>query len=275
MNSKNVLIVGGSSGIGFATAKRLAASDWQVAIASRKPPNTEHHGLEWSCMDVTNSDSVNRSISEIHQKFSGLDAVVISASFPLFGAIEETTCEEAQEQFDVNFFGTHRVCQAVLPFMRSARKGTIMIIGSIAGLVPLAFQAFYCASKHAIEAYAECLRYELMNFGVRVVLVEPGDVRSEFTANRRIAKRTENSSSPYAVWAADCKKRIQNSEGLGQPPVIVARRIEQILNNNPKRFRYRISKPFEEFALFMRHWKMHSLYDFFALREFGLKDGAR
>jgi len=269
-NSKSVLVVGGSSGIGFSTAKRLANSNWRVAIASRKPPKDPDHGLDWFRMDVTEISSVESTLLEINQKFSGIDSVVLCSGFAAFGAIEDTTCEEAEAQFDVNFFGTHRVCKTILPIMRAKGKGDIVIVGSLAGLIPLAFQAFYSASKHAIDCYAECLRYEVMNFGIRVVLIEPGDVSSEFTSNR-VDVASMKSSSPYFKWATACKKRMQFCEVRGQSPEAVAESIQKILTNDSKRLRIRVTNTYEELVLLMRSWKLLALYDFVAVKEFGLK----
>jgi NAD(P)-dependent dehydrogenase (short-subunit alcohol dehydrogenase family) len=123
-----------------------------------------------------------------------LDAVVNNAAYGLAGAVEDTSVAEAQAQFDTNFFGVHRVCRAVLPHFRAQGHGRIVIVGSLAGKVALPFQGLYCASKFALEGYAEALRMEVRPFGVQVCLVEPGDYATSFTANRR---RSMASGSPY------------------------------------------------------------------------------
>ena len=127
-----------------------------------------------------------------------LDAVVNNAGWGLAGAIEDTTVAEAQAQLDTNFFGVHRVCRAVLPRFRAQGHGHIIIVGSMAGLVSMPFQAFYCASKFALEGYAEALRMEVKPFGVQVCLVEPGDYATGFTQGRQ-RSLASGSPSPYAA----------------------------------------------------------------------------
>jgi short-subunit dehydrogenase len=123
--------------------------------------------------------------------------VVNNAGGGLAGAVEDTTVAEAQALFDANFFGVHRVCRAVLPHFRAQGRGRVVNIGSLAGLIPIPFQAFYSATKFALEAYSQALRSEVKPFGVTVCLVEPGDYATAFTANRRRAAASGD-RSPYA-----------------------------------------------------------------------------
>src|SRR5579872_2559800 len=175
------LVTGASSGIGRACAELLAARDFRVYGASRHPlPGSSFESLP---MDVRDEESVTAGIASIVQREGRLDVIVNNAGIAIAGAVEDTSVEEAKDQFDVNFFGALRVCRAVLPVLRDQRSGTIVNIGSIGGLIALPFQGLYSASKFALEGLSESLRLEVAPFGIHVVLIEPGDQQTPLTEN--------------------------------------------------------------------------------------------
>ena len=194
---KVVLITGASSGIGQACARHLARRGYQVFGTSRRPQAGAEEPFEMIPMDVTDEDSVRQGVATVLARAGRLDAVVNNAGFGFGGAVEDTSIDEAQELFETNFFGTLRVCRAVLPHMRERRAGTIVNVSSLAGLIAQPFVGMYCATKFAIEGVTEALRMEVRPFGIHVVMIEPGDTRTGFTANRRPTQASQ-AASPYA-----------------------------------------------------------------------------
>jgi NAD(P)-dependent dehydrogenase (short-subunit alcohol dehydrogenase family) len=143
-------------------------------------------------MDVTDDESVQHAIDAILQREGRLDIVVNNAGIAIAGPLELTSIEEAKRQFDVNLFGAFRVCRAVLPSMRRQGSGYIVNVCSIGGLIAIPYQPLYRASKFALEGMTESLRLEVRSFGIRVVIIEPGDTKTEITQNRRMAEASAN-----------------------------------------------------------------------------------
>ena len=182
-----VLITGASAGIGRACADRFAASGWTVVGASRR--GTGGTGWTGVVVDVDDTEAVTGGVAEVVRQHGRLDAVVASAGYALAGAVEHTGIDEARAEFETNFWGCVRLVQAALPHLRAQRGGRIVLMSSIGGAIGLPFQAFYSASKFALEGYAESLAYEVRPFGIAVTLVEPGNAATDFTANRRMAAK--------------------------------------------------------------------------------------
>jgi NAD(P)-dependent dehydrogenase (short-subunit alcohol dehydrogenase family) len=155
-------------------------------------------------MDVRDTDSVERAIHDVQAQAGRLDVVVNNAGIGLAGAIEDTSVDEARALFETNFFGAHRVCRAALPHFRAQGSGLIVNVGSIGGRVTLPYQGFYSASKAALETLSASLRMECAAFGVRVVLVEPGDFATEFTEHRAFAAEAGQGS----VYRARCERAV-------------------------------------------------------------------
>ena len=199
------LVTGASAGIGASCAAFLAAKGYRVYGGARSAVMAE--GVEPLILDVTDDVSVARAIETILARESRLDVLVNNAGFGIAGAIEDTSIEEAREQFEVNFFGVLRMCRAVLPVMRRQKSGYIVNIGSIGGLIAIPFQGFYSATKFALEGFSESLRMEVRPFGIQVVLIEPGDHRTAFTQNRRATRGSARGrfiasilSAPSLAW---------------------------------------------------------------------------
>jgi short-subunit dehydrogenase len=196
--AKVVLVTGASSGLGHAIAAALAARH-RVFATVRTLAGAAPAGCIILPLDVTQDQSVAACIAEILSTAGRIDAVINNAGFGIAGAIEDTTPAEGISQFETNFFGTHRVCRAVLPHLRAQRKGIIINMSSLAGRIPLPFQGFYSATKFAIEAYTEALRMEARAFGVSVSMIEPGDFATSFTANRQMTGESVPASPYYAA----------------------------------------------------------------------------
>jgi NAD(P)-dependent dehydrogenase (short-subunit alcohol dehydrogenase family) len=181
------LVTGASAGIGRACADRLAAAGWAVTGASRR--GTGGTGGTWAglVMDVDSDDPVRAGAAGLIEREGAIDALVAAAGWGVAGAAEYTTIAEAKAQFETNFWGCVRVVQAVLPQMRQQERGRIVLISSIGGVIGIPFQAYYSASKFALEGFAEALSYEVAPFGVQVTLVQPGNIATDFTASRLLA----------------------------------------------------------------------------------------
>jgi NAD(P)-dependent dehydrogenase (short-subunit alcohol dehydrogenase family) len=236
-----VLITGASSGIGKACAEHLAARGFRVFGAQRHAisDETQAGAVEHLIMDVDDDDSVNRAIQIVLEKAGRLDAVVNNAGFALMGSVEDTSIEEAKAQMETNFFGVLRVCRAVLPIMREQGRGHIINISSLAGVLGLPFSGLYSASKFALEGMTESLRLETRRFGVRVVLIEPGDFRTQLPAKRRIASASETNDA-YREAFTRIKAAQDKDESKAPTPEPVARLVERILRSDAPSARYSI-----------------------------------
>ncbi|MGH9081589.1 MAG: SDR family oxidoreductase, partial [Acidimicrobiales bacterium] len=178
-----LLVTGASAGIGRACADRMHQRGWTVIGASRR--GTSSGGWHPLAMDVDDDGSVASAMSSVIADRRHLDALVACAGWGLAGSVEDTPMADARAQLETNFWGAVRVVQHALPLMRRHLGGRIVLMSSIGGVVGLPFQAFYSASKFALEGYAEALAYEVAPFGIEVTLVEPGNVATEFTDSRR------------------------------------------------------------------------------------------
>jgi NAD(P)-dependent dehydrogenase (short-subunit alcohol dehydrogenase family) len=257
---KVVLITGASSGIGQACARHLARRGYQVFGTSRRPQSGAEEPFEMIPMDVTNEDSVRQGVATVLERTGRLDVVVNNAGFGFGGAVEDTSMDEAQEMFDANFFGMLRVCRAVLPHFRERRAGTIVNVSSLAGLISQPFVGLYCATKFAVEGMSEALRIEVRPFGIHVVMIEPGDTRTGFTANRRPTKASQ-AASPYADNMQRVLAVIEHDENTGGSPEAVARLLERILRSRSPRLRYPVASAFQRFAAAARKLMPGGLFE--------------
>ncbi len=221
-----VLITGASSGIGLACADLLHQRGWTVVGASRRGTSSE--GWTPLVMDVDLDDSVALGVERVVAQHGRLDAVVTCAGWGLAGSVEETPIGDARDQFETVFWGTVRVVQAALPVMRRQQRGRIVLMSSIGGILGIPYQAFYSAAKFALEGYGESLAYEVAPFGLDVTLVEPGNVRTGFTAARRDALPSGDSSA-YAAAVTRAVGKMAEDEASGVAPDRVAEVVQRVL----------------------------------------------
>ena len=183
-NRQIALVTGASSGIGEATAERLAAAGYKVYGTSRRGNRAGQRSFEMLPLDVTSEESVNAAVGELLRRENRIDLLVNNAGFGVAPAgAEESSIAQAQSIFDTNFFGIIRMTRAVVPQMRSQGSGRIINIGSVLGFLPMPYGALYSATKHAVEGYSESLDHELRTRGVRVVVIEPAYTKTPFDAN--------------------------------------------------------------------------------------------
>ena len=256
---RRILITGASSGIGKVTAQRLGAAGHLVVGTCRHPEAQPELPFEMLALDVDDDASVQALFRRLEERDALPDVLVHCAGSGIAGPLEETSDALAKAQFETNFFGAHRVVRAALPHLRArarARDGEprnaegpgIILIGSLAGLITLPFQGMYCATKHALEAYAECLRYELRPLGVRVTLVEPGDFKTDFTFRRRYTETDE--ASVYHAAMRSSLDVTERDEQAGPPPERVAARVESLLGRRRWKIRYPVGNGLQGVAPF-------------------------
>jgi NAD(P)-dependent dehydrogenase (short-subunit alcohol dehydrogenase family) len=225
-SAKSVLVTGASAGIGQACADRLHAAGWAVTGVSRR--GTASAGWTGLVMDVDDDESVRSGVAAVLETAGQIDALVAAAGWGLAGAVESSSVQEAKAQLETNFWGCVRVVQQVLPAMRAQGAGRIVLISSIGGAIGIPFQAFYAASKFALEGYGESLAYEVAPFRVEVTLVQPGNVRTDFTDSRRMASAARD-DAVYGGAAARAISRMERDERNGVPATDVAAVVAKVL----------------------------------------------
>lgn len=244
-----VLVTGASSGLGLACAQALVAAGHRVYAASRRPP--ELAGCVPLTMDVDREASVTAAIAQLLAAEPRVDALVHCAGFGIAGAIEDTADDEAHAQFETNFFGATRVIRALLPQLRTQGHGLILNVGSLVTQLPVPFQAYYSASKAALECYSEALRFEVAPFGIRVACIEPGNFATGFTAQRRRV-RGWVAQSPYAARSESSVTWMEQDEKKGLPPSRFAAQVRRIVERDDRRFRHLAIAPIEHAGLWLR-----------------------
>jgi NAD(P)-dependent dehydrogenase (short-subunit alcohol dehydrogenase family) len=253
-NNEVVLVTGSSSGIGFETSLLLARNGFSTYATMRNPDKSnkiiglkqkERLPLEVLKLDVTDDKSVKEAIEKVTNEQGRIDVIINNAGYALVGPLEELSIQEFKEQFETNVFGVIRVTQSVLPIMRKQRHGTIVNISSIAGRIGFPLTPAYVSSKFALEGLSESMAYELEQFGINVILVEPGVIKTNFDNNLKIGKNiststTADRNSPYADITqkrlAGFKPRFKN----GLPAIDVAKVILNTITsrNVPSERRY-------------------------------------
>jgi NAD(P)-dependent dehydrogenase (short-subunit alcohol dehydrogenase family) len=247
--SKAVLVTGCSSGIGRATAERLARNGWTVYASARKPDaiaDLGAAGCKLLACDVTSEDSMRGAVAEVEAAEGAVGALVNNAGFGLEGPVETVPLDEWRRQFETNLFGMVRLIQLALPRMRDQRWGRIVNVSSIGGRLTFPGGGPYHASKWAVEAMSDALRFEVKRFGVRVSVVEPGIIRTKF-GETAVATVTEHGGEGlYAEFSKGVAERTAGAyQGpmamLSAPPEAVARVIERAIERRSPRPRYRVT----------------------------------
>jgi NAD(P)-dependent dehydrogenase (short-subunit alcohol dehydrogenase family) len=237
--SKAVLITGCSSGIGRATALRLAGAGWPVYATARRVESIAElgdAGATTLALDVTDEQSMVTAVDAVEQAEGAVGVLINNAGYSQSGAIETVPLQAARRQFETNVFGLVRLTQLVLPKMRAQRWGKIVNLGSMGGRLSFPGGGHYHATKHALEALSDALRYELRGFGIDVVLLEPGLITTEFgeSATASMAEATIPGDDPYATFNATVGAVTKGAydgpmRRLGAGPERVAKVIERAL----------------------------------------------
>jgi NAD(P)-dependent dehydrogenase (short-subunit alcohol dehydrogenase family) len=252
--TKVAVVTGSSSGIGFETSLLLARNQFKTYATMRNLNKTlvfdtvlqEKIPLTVFQLDVNDESSVTNAIDSILKENGRIDVLVNNAGYSVLGSLEELSLEEIKEEFETNFFGALRVTKAVLPMMRKQSSGTIINVSSIGGKVGLLpFFTAYHASKFALEGYTESLRQELNEFGINVILIEPGAVGTNFMDNMRNAKNYNPNTSPYAKTIQKFFEGAQAIMANAIHPREVAQVILNAVNSSSPDIRYSVGKDAE------------------------------
>ena len=241
--SKTALVTGASSGIGEETARTLHKLGYTVYAAARRTDRLEQltpTGIHALTMDVTDDESMTSGIEKIIAETGRIDVLVNNAGYGSFGAIEDVPIDEARRQFEVNVFGLARLTQLVLPHMRAQRSGTIINISSIGGRFTTLLGGWYHASKHAVEALSDALRMETTPFGIDVVVIEPGLIRTEWSdiAANHLEETAEGSAYASQIKAVANSMRSESTNKRQSPPSVIADTVEKIVTARKPRTRY-------------------------------------
>jgi len=246
-NKKVAVVTGSSSGIGFETALLLARSGIQTYATMRdikKSKNiteiadTENLPLTVVQLDVKDDRSVKNAIGKIIAENKRVDVLVNNAGYGLFSPIEDVTLDQVKEQFETNFFGVVRVIREVLPTMRKQRKGTIVNVSSAVGRVGIPLNSAYVATKFALEGLSESMRYELKEFGVNIVIIEPGVIKTNFLENLKTADTRSRPESPYADLIERVSKGFGKMMDNSSSPKLVAEAILNAITSKEPEIRY-------------------------------------
>lgn len=241
---KVALVTGASSGMGHAFAIQLHEAGFLVYGVARRTDRMNDlraHGIKTIAMDITDDESTSDGVRQILTETGRIDVLVNNAGYGSFGAVEDVPLEEARRQFEVNVVGAARLVQLVLPSMRSHKSGTIINITSMGGKIYTPFGAWYHATKFALESFSDCLRLETKPFGINVVIIEPGAIRTEFNGIAADNLIETSGKGAYADKAAKVAKaaRAENTT-LSSPPELVARTLVKAATARRPKTRYAV-----------------------------------
>ena len=243
MSKSVALVTGASSGIGKATALRLAALGFTVYAAARRVERMSDladHGIHVESLDVTDDGSMVTVVDKIVSEHGRIDILVNNAGYGSYGAVEDVPIAEARRQFDVNVFGLARLTQLVLPHMRAQRDGYIVNISSMGGKIWEPLGGWYHAAKFAVEGLSDCLRAEVAEFGIKVVVVEPGSITSEWATISADNLEAISADTPYGGQAKLIARGLRKSDTsfLASEPEVVAEAIGKAVQRTKPRTRY-------------------------------------
>lgn len=245
MKQKVVLVTGASSGIGYRTAELLAQNGYKVYGAARRIEQMgllKELGVEAIYLDITKEYSVQKVVDHIMDKEKRIDILVNNAGYGSLGAIEDVAIEEAKHQFEVNLFGLARLTQLVLPHMRAQRYGRIINLSSMGGRLTTYFGAWYHATKYALEAFSDALRMEVSSFGIDVILIEPGVIKTDWGIIAADHLADSAKGGGYEAIATEKAQGIkkQYSSNWGSSPEFVAKTVFRAVNQSAPKTRYLI-----------------------------------
>ena len=244
---KVALVTGSSSGIGFETALLLSKSGFHTYASMRNLEkskniteivNTENLPLRVIQLDVNDDISVKNAINKIIAENGRIDVIINNAGYGLFSPIEDITLDQVKEQFETIFFGVVRLVKEVLPVMRKQRNGIIVNVSSGAGRVAIPVSSAYVATKFALEGLSESMRYELKEFGINIIIIEPGVIMTNFVENMKTAGTRSRSESPYADLIGRTLKGFGGLMDNSSPPKLVAEAILNAITSKEPEIRY-------------------------------------
>lgn len=261
-----VLVTGASSGIGKTTAERLLEEGHTVYTAARrveKMAELRDKGAKPVKMDITRDEDVVDVVNTIIEAEGRIDVLVNNAGFGMYGAMEDTSIDDARYQFEVNIFGLARLTQLVLPHMRKQGSGKILNMSSMGGKVYTPLGSWYHATKHALEGWSDCLRLELEPFGIHVVVIEPGAIATEFGDVMVDPMLERSGSGPYGDFAqavAKSTRATYEKENTSSPPSVIADVVVKAIGAKRPKTRYAAGK-YAKPMIFIRKWFGDRIFD--------------
>ena len=273
INKKVILITGASSGIGKVTAEKLLEEGHIVYCAARRVEQMENlkkmdaHVLK---MDVTNEQDLVDGVGRIMQEQGRIDVLFNNAGYGLYGAVEDIPLEDVRRQFEVNLFGLARLTQLVLPSMRERKQGTIINTSSMGGRIYTPLGAWYHATKHALEGWSDCLRFELSQFNIDVVVIEPGIIETGFGDVLSAPMLKYSGEGPYGQMAEKMAEGTRKSyeSGGGSPSSVIADVISKVVGAQNPKTRYvagKLARP----LMFMRKYFGDRIFDWILASQTG------
>lgn len=247
MHHQVVLITGCSSGIGYETALMLARNGFHTFATMRNTKKSdsleeiikkERLDLNIRELDVNDDRSIENTINCIKSEANRIDVLINNAGYGLVGFFEDLTLDEIRNQFETNFFGVLNITKKIIPIMRLQKSGTIINVSSGAGQVGFPGISAYVSTKFAIEGFSESLMYELFPYGIKVVIIEPGVIKTNFFRNCIVSEHSMKKSSPYSRSLDKFQKNVELMQEHATSPFDVAKVILQVLGNNEPKQRY-------------------------------------
>jgi NAD(P)-dependent dehydrogenase (short-subunit alcohol dehydrogenase family) len=246
---KTAVVTGSSSGIGFETSLLLAKNGFRTYATVRNPDKAKairdildkgELPIRLIELDVDSDKSVEDAVHKINDESKRIDVVVNNAGYALVGALEDLSMDEIKAQFETNVFGAIRIMKAVLPIMRKQKGGTIVNVSSMGGKVALPLCPAYHGTKFALEGLSESMRFETDSYGVKIILIEPGTIRTNFLSNAKLGQKTAEPSSPYSPKLQTLRKAWGPIFDKGTPPEEVANVILKAVTSDNPSMRYMI-----------------------------------
>ena len=242
--NKVILITGASSGIGKETAKLFQTKNWKVAATMRVPEKAEDLqkivDIETFRLDVTDIDSIKTAINDTLEKFGRIDVIVNNAGYGLIGAFEAAEPEQIEKQFQTNVFGLMNVCREIIPYFRKEKRGIIVNVASMGGRITFPFYSLYHATKWAVEGFSESLQYELEQFNIRVKIIEPGPIKTDFYDRSQDVTRKEGLTA-YDYMQDKAIPNMQKAGENAPDGKIVAETIYKAVTDGTKKMRYPVN----------------------------------
>lgn len=265
-DKKVILITGASSGMGKNTAMQLIKEGHVVYGAARRVDNMldiVKAGGNAIQMDITNESEVAATVQKVIKEKGTIDVLINNAGYGSYGSVEETSIEDAKKQFEVNIFGLARITQMVIPYMRNQKSGKIINLSSMGGKIYTPLGAWYHATKHALEGWSDCLRIELQQFNIQVVIIEPGVIETEFSNVLLDPMLKRSGNGPYSKLAngmAMITKESSEKKGASSPPSVITNLISKAIKTEKPKTRYvagSLAKP----LIFIRKYFGDRIYD--------------
>jgi len=268
--SKVILVTGASSGIGLASATALHNAGYIVYGTTRNIAKAKNVPFKLIELDVTNDESAEAAVASIIKAEGKIDVLVNNAGNGIAGPAYAMPVDKAKQQFEVNFFGVVRMCSKVIPEMLKNNAGTVVNISSLGGLFGLPYQSMYSASKYAIEGYSESMRMELVKTGIKIVTINPGDFKSDFSSNReKIPFTVDNASlkSQYDVAVASMEK----DEAAGSDPQAIGKQLVKIVAQSSPSRQYLVGAIGQTIAVTLKKALPSSLFEKLMADHYGIK----